>query len=356
MKKDTPISINITPKSIFTVFIVILLALALWKVSNIILVILTAVVIASFVESLSKGFIRRLKFPRVLAVIVVYLLVMAAVVLLVALFVPTFTREITELSVAAGGDGIGSLGNVFDILKSASTENANPLEFFSQIRESLNGVSTGLLDTLQSAFGSVVNVVLVVVISFYLAIEERGVEKFIRAVAPLQYEEYIISVWRRTEYKIGAWFRGQLLQAVILAALTYLGLWILGVPYALMLAVLAAVLGMIPFGILLAGIVALFVAYTAGGLNMMLFTFIWYTALQQIENYVLQPLIINRVTGLPPLVVLLSIVIGVALIGFTGLVLGIPLAVVCMELLRDYETTKAKELADQHQTTHDSTE
>lgn len=341
--KNQSFSITITPKSIVTIFVAILFGLALWKISNIILVILTAVVLASFVESISIGLIRRLRLPRIVAVMGVYILVLGIFGALIALLVPTFTKEIGDLSLIAGSGGTG-IGGIFDTLKTVGSNTTSPFDLVNQLQGSFGELSGEVVATLQSAFGGIVNVVLVVVISFYLAIEERGVSQFLRAVTPLQYEEYVISVWQRTEYKIGAWFRGQLLQAVILAALTYLGLWVLGVPYALMLSVLAAVLGMIPFGIVLAGIVALFVAYTAGGFQLLLFTFIWYTVLQQVENYILQPVIINRATGLPPLVVLLSVVIGVGLLGFLGLILAIPVAVVFMELIRDYEADKKEEI------------
>ena len=317
------------------------LALAIWKISNIILVILTAVVLASLVESFSTGIIRRVKIPRIVAVISVYMFVFALFGTVIALLVPTFSKEIGDLSLLADASGIGEFFKNFQSVDNTAT---GPLGLLSQLQGSFGQLSTELIDTLQSAFGGIVNVILVMVISFYLSIEERGVAQFLRAVAPLQYEEYVISVWQRTEYKIGAWFRGQLLQAVILAVLTYIGLWVLGVPYALMLSILAAALGMIPFGIILAGVVALFVAFVSGGLELTLFTFVWYTALQQVENYILQPLIINRTTGLPPLVILLSVVIGVGLIGFVGLFLSIPLAVVLMELIRDYEAEKKKEI------------
>lgn len=341
--KNQPLSITITPKSIFVIFLMILFGLALWKISTIILVILTAVVLASLVESISVGLIRRLHLPRIVAVIGVYIFVLVILSALIALVVPTFAKEIGDLSLLAGS-GDSGFGGIFDTLKNIGETTTSPFDLVNQLQGSFAELSGELVSTLQSAFGGVLNVILVIVISFYLAIEERGVSQFLRAVTPLQYEEYVISVWQRTEYKIGAWFRGQLLQAVILATLTYLGLWVLGVPYALMLSVLAAVLGMIPFGIVLAGLVALFVAFSAGGVQLMLFTLIWYTALQQVENYILQPLIINRATGLPPLVVLLSVVIGVGLIGFLGLILAIPIAVVLMELVRDYEADKKEEM------------
>ncbi|MCB9809118.1 AI-2E family transporter [Candidatus Nomurabacteria bacterium] len=345
MDNDTPISITITPKSIFTLLAVVLFALFLWKIGNILLVILMAVVLAAFVESLSKGLIRRLHFPRVIAVMLVYIVVIIGVAVLLYLFIPTFGKEIGDLTTLLNtGDGSGNIKDTFETLRAAGA-GADPIEFFSQIKGSLGTVSSEVLNTVQTAFGGLVNFMLVMVISFYLSIEERGVEQFLRAVTPLQYEEYVISVWRRTEYKIGAWLRGQLLQALILATLTYLGLWIFGVPYALMLSVLAAALGMIPFGIVLAGLIALFIAYTSGGLNMMLLTFAWYALLQQLENYVLQPLIINRVTGVPPLVVLISVIVSVALFGFVGLILAIPLAVVVVEVVRDYEKEKRIELS-----------
>ena len=345
MKNSQTILVTIAPKSIWMLFVIGIFCFALWKISTIILVILTAVVVAAFVESFSRIFVQRFKLPRIISVILVFLIVLSVFVLLSLLIIPAFSKEMSTLtSMTSSLEKTLNLGDIINTLQSAQDSPTNPFDFIRQIQGSLGQLSTGAVEILQSAFGGIINIILVAVIAFYLAIEEEGVIKFLRAVTPLPYEEYVLSVWRRAEQKIGAWFRGQLLQAIILALLTYAGLWVLSVPYALILSLLAGVLGLIPFGIALAGVMALFVAYTSGGLELMLFTLVWYTALQQFENYVLQPLITNKATGVPSLVVLLSIVIGVSLVGFVGFILSIPLAVVGMELIRDSEQKKKDQM------------
>lgn len=334
-------TVTITPGTLVGLLLIAALGFALWKIGNTILVILAAVVLAAFIESLSKVLMRRLYLPRIPAVIIVYILTAGVIALLIFFFNKTLISELGGFAQFAQKTPL--LESFQNLAGSSSQEGA--LDIFQKLRASFEGGSGQLASTVQAAFGGLINLLLVIVISFYLSIEDRGVEQFLRAVTPLQHEEYIISIWRRTEYKIGAWFKGQLLQAVILAALTYLGLFIIDTPFPFALSLLAGVLGLIPFGILLAGLVAVVVGYLGGGLHMGLLVLLLYAILQQFENYVLQPLIINRATGVPPLVVLLSVVIGVALIGFMGLILAIPAAVVIMELLRDYEEKKRIEMA-----------
>lgn len=333
-------------RSVIFTLLILALAWGVVQVWDMILVILTAVVIASFVESLVRP-LARTRVPRILIVVLVYVCIFVLLAGLMYLFIPAFIEEAGALLALLPVDDGTQISATFDALRTLGSADVGTADFVSTISASLQSgsVSSGLIGVISSVFGGLLNLVLVIVISVYLSVEERGIEKFIRVVMPIQHEDYVISLWRRTERKIGGWFKGQLLVALILAALTYLGLWILGVPYAFMLALLAGVFGLVPFGIFFAGAVAMLIGFLSGGVQMGLMVFLLYVILQQVEGYILQPLIINRATGVPSIVILLSIIFGAALWGFLGVILAIPLAVLLMEITRDREEKKLREMS-----------
>ncbi len=171
-------------------------------------------------------------------------------------------------------------------------------------------------------------------------------ERFIRILVPLRHEEYAIDLWRRTRIKISAWFKGQLLLAIILAIFTYLSLAIVGMPYALLLALLAGLFGMIPYGILLALIPAVGIAMIHGGWEFGLIVLFIYWIIQQITDFVIQPLILRKLTGLPSLIVILSVIIAANLAGIIGIIIAVPIAVFILEMVNDLENSKKQILAE----------
>src|SRR3989344_6012958 len=105
----------------------------------------------------------------------------------------------------------------------------------------------------------------------------------------------------------------------------------------LLLALLTAVLELIQFGIILAVIPAIYCGFLDGGLSQALWVGGFYIIVQQFENYLLQPLVIKKIVGISPLVVILSLLIGFQLAGFWGIILGVPMAVAFLEFLDDRE-------------------
>ena len=193
---------------------------------------------------------------------------------------------------------------------------------------------------LSVAFGSIFNVILIVLISFYLSIQERGIENFLRIILPVGQEEYAVDLWGRSRRKIALWMKGQMLLGIIVAVLTYLVLSLLGIQYALLLALIAGVMELVPYGILVALIPAISFSYLSGGISTALMVAGAYVIIHQFEVFLFSPLVIKSVVGLSPLVVILSALIGFELGGFWGLVLAIPVAVFIMELMGDLEKKK----------------
>jgi len=145
------------------------------------------------------------------------------------------------------------------------------------------------------------------------------------------------------------WMQGQLILGFLIGLLTYLALTIFQVPYALILAVIAGCLELIPlFGPTLSAVPAVAIAWSSGGIPLAITVVIIYIIIQQFENHLIYPIVVTKVVGVPPVMTILSIVIGLKLGGFLGLLLAVPLAAAIQELMSDYN--KGKE--DAHELLH----
>jgi len=332
----------------YKVVLIGLLLTALYLLRDFVLVILTSIVIASFVEIVIKKLGKFGKY-RTLWVVLIYLLSVIVFGILFYLFVPILFNETSNLFAALEGvipesDFLsniqeGAFGDAKAIVNSL-TQSLSLSDFITNTQTFVSKLSGGFFRTLAVLFGGLINFSLIIVISFYLSIQERGVENFLRIVTPQKHEEYLIDLWRRTERKIALWIQGQMVLSVIIGVLIYLGLSILGVKLALLIAVIAAVFELIPFGMILAAIPAISFAFIDGGVSLALMVAGFYIIVQQFENYLFVPLIIKKVIGISPLVVILALVIGAQLAGFWGLILAIPVAVFIVEFLNDIEKGK----------------
>ena len=134
--------------------------------------------------------------------------------------------------------------------------------------------------------------------------------------------------------------KGQMLLGVLITILTYLMLSLLGIEYALLLSIIAGIMELVPYGILVSLIPAIYFSYLSEGVTSALMVAGAYIILHQFEVFLFSPLVIKSVVGLSPLVVIIAALVGFELGGFWGLVLAIPVAVSIMELMSDLEKKK----------------
>jgi predicted PurR-regulated permease PerM len=340
--------ISISTNTLIKILLFGALVFLLIKLYNVVLIILVAIVIASFVESAVRKLKRYIK-NRSIAVVLIYVLTIGLIVALSSVFMPVFIDEmsilVTSLSQYIPHTSIlntfqtDTITGAKDIVSTIS-RNASLSDIIKSVQGLISGLSGGFLDIFNGAFGGVLNFILIIIISFYLSVTEKGIENFLRIVTPRKSEEYVIDLWQRTEHKIGLWFQGQMLLGLIIGVLAYLGLTIIGVKYSLVLAIITAFCELVPFGIFLAMVPVTLFGFLDGGALMALLSFGLYFILHQFENYLIYPLIIKKVIGISPLVVILSIIIGIELAGFLGVILAIPAAVCLLEFLDDLEKKK----------------
>ncbi|TSC78072.1 MAG: Uncharacterized protein G01um101424_206 [Parcubacteria group bacterium Gr01-1014_24] len=344
---------NITSISISTDTMVraVLLALGvflLWYLRDLVLIVLTSIVIASFVESAVPHF-RKIGINRVFGIVILYAMSLFVLAGIFYLFAPLLITEIYNFSsfISTYIPGVSFL-NYFqneafsgakDIVSNLSS-NFSLTTLFSVSKAFVLNLSGGFFQTLSVAFGGIFNFILIILISFYLSIQERGIENFLRIIVPIQYDDYVVDLWERSRRKIALWMKGQVVLGLVVAVLIYLVLSLLGIEYALLLSIIAGIMELVPYGILVALIPAFTFSYLSGGIGSALMVTGAYVIVHQFEVFLFAPLIIKKIVGLSPIVIILSALIGFELGGFWGVVLAIPVAVIVMEFLSDIEKDK----------------
>jgi len=214
-------------------------------------------------------------------------------------------------------------------------------QILTVLKTSLFG-SSGFFATTSVVLQGVINLVLTFVLAFYLALEERGVHKFLRLIVPKKHEAYIEDLWMRAQKKIGLWIQGQVLLSLLVALLVYIPTLMLNIPYASLLAMLAFIGELIPMvGLTLAMVPALFLAWTHGGVHLLWVTGIIYVIISQVESHILYPKVMSKMVGVPSVVVIIAIVVGAKFAGLWGVLLAVPLASILMELASDLEKRKS---------------
>lgn len=338
---DRP-QVDISTSSVFRAILVVLGFFLLYLLSDVLVILLFAIIIASAVSPFVNWFERR-GFPRLVAVLLLYVMIFALVIVLSSLILPSVSSDLSELTTSLPKitqDLAGSLDSVqegspryFDFV----SEIQNILEILSGY---LHQFSQSALNLVIGAFGGIFSFIAIVVISFYLSVMNRGVEMFLAAVVPDRYEEYVVHLWQRVEVKVGLWLQGQLLLALVVGLLVYVSMALLEVKFALVLAILAMALEIVPVaGPVLAAIPAVIVAFVQDP-GLALWVVLLYVVIQQFENHVLVPLVLGKTTGLNPVVVILAILIGGQLAGIVGALLGVPMATIIVEILDDMARLK----------------
>jgi predicted PurR-regulated permease PerM len=341
--------ISVTTGTVAKVLALTAGAYMLWQLRDLALLVLTAIVIASAIEP-GVGFFVRLRMPRFIAVTLVYVLTIGSFLGLLYAFVPPVLAEAGDfvaalpqyLSPLTEASPVSSLSRATDILGSQQDLQALAQSLLS-FQSVFTATTGGLTNILVAFFGGIVSFMLVLVLSFYFALQDTGVDDFLRLVLPVEHEEYAVSLWRRAQKKIGLWMQGQLLLSVIVGILVYLGMLIIGVPYALLLAVFTAFAEIIPiFGALVAGLLAMAIAYSQGGIALAAIVAGLYIVVNQFEANLIYPLIVKKVIGIPPLLVIVALVAGSTLVGFLGVLLAVPISASALELLADYDKHKRR--------------
>ncbi len=346
------ININITTKTIFKILAVILALYLLYQLWNIVLLLFVALILAALIDPFADWFQKK-KIPRGLAVIVIYVVLIGLLFLTITLLAPVITNDLPQL--------VDNIGKLWTDLQNNSfwqkiVEGVNNVQVSlsshgfgtpsnGQTVTSSGGVGDTISDvfyTISGFFGGVFSVILVLVMTFYMVVQEDSLKKILKSIIPDERVPWFSQILTKMRDKLGAWLRGQLILSLIIGGLVFLGLTILNIKYALVLAMLAALLEFIPYvGPILAALPALFLAFSMGGFVKFLFTLLMYVIVQQLENHLIVPKVMQKAVGLNPIIIITVLLSGAQLAGVLGVLIAIPTATAISVLLQDLLNKKS---------------
>ena len=365
---DTDVAIQITTGTLVRGVIIVVLSALLWYLRDIILIVLTAIVLASAVEPAVHFFLKHkipginYHIPRLLALVLVYGVGLFSIVGVTYVFIPAIITDVstvvrmlpgtldTSILLGTGTEPSQAGSLVTSVITPQTTqikqgllESANILDLFKSGLENGNAIKSASV-----FFGGLLSFILILVLSFYLSSQERGIENFLRLISPVKSRTYIVDLWKRSQTKIGLWAQGQMMLGIVVGVLVYLIMSMLGIPSALFLAIIATMFELIPvFGPILSAIPAVALAFINGinplasalavspGVNAALIIALVYFLVQQIESHVIYPEVVRKIVGIPPVLVILALVIGAKMAGFLGIILSVPITAILMEFLND---------------------
>lgn len=333
--------VTITSLTIVKTILWVIFIAFLYYIRDIVLVVLAAIVIASAIEP-AAVWCKKYRIGRLPAIVGIYFILGLLLTAFFVFFVPSvFGEALTYLNNLPDTINLSDLWNAHDAVSSLPEKTFSIKEFIDASRFAISGTGAGAFHTASVIFGGALSFILVIVLSFYLAVQEDGVGDFLKIVSPLKHHTYVIDLWKRSQKKIGYWMQGQLLLGLIVGILVYLGLMVLGVKHALLLASVAAVFELIPiFGPILAAVPAVLIALVDSNATQGLLVIGLYLIIHQFENHLLYPLVVRKIVGISPMVVILALVIGAKLAGFIGAILAVPIASALMEWIDDIEKGK----------------
>jgi predicted PurR-regulated permease PerM len=321
-----------TLKAVGIVSAVVIGVLLLWSAVDVFLLIFAAILIAVFLYSLSSLICEHTPLPYRWSLATVILMIVGLSGLVTWLWAPRIISEATQLidtlpqTVAQLRQRLGAYAWGQELLARIPTVN--------QIVSGRAGMLPRITTIFSTVIGTLTAVVFVLFAGLYLAVDPHLYEKGIVRLVPVSKRDHARHILHVLGYTLRWWLIGRLSSMLIIGVLTTVGLWLLGMPLALILGVLAGLLEYIPnFGPILAAVPALLIALTQGSPHV-LYVLLLYVAVQSIESYLLTPLILKHAVSLPPVLTLSVVVLFGVLFGFLGLLLATPLAAVLLVLVQ----------------------
>lgn len=317
---------------ILKIIFIVLGLWVLWLLKDLVLILLLSLVLTSAMEPMVDYF-KLKKIPRSLSVLTVYVVFLGGIGFLISLIAPLIFEQFSAVSsnlpqyISQLEAKFPELTHVFGTINIA-----NLLQNVISFGDSQTGVFSRTI----GVFNGFVTFVTVLVISFYLSAEEDGMKKFVKSLVPLHRQEKTYDLISKIQKKMGRWLMGQFVLCFSIFAVTWIGLTLLGVPNALLLAIIAGLLEIVPYiGPILSAVPALLFALLQSPV-LAVGVIILYILIQKLEGLILVPKVMQKTIGVSPLVILLALLAGFKLAGIWGLLLAVPLVGIFQVFFTEY--------------------
>ncbi|MSU54501.1 MAG: AI-2E family transporter [Candidatus Staskawiczbacteria bacterium] len=330
-------TLDITWKTIIKVLITGFSLYILFLSRDIVIWLAFALIIALLIEPVVNS-LRWLRFPRVIAVILVYTSILGVLGLMVYFAAPIFIFEIDHLS--------KNIPSYFEklnpILTNLGVDVAKNFEdFASDLVSTFQESSGSIIKAASVLFGGVTSTVVIFVFAFYISLQEKGPEKVLSLLVPKKYEASVLHIFEKAQFKVASWFGARILACVFVGVTSFVVFFLFNIKYAFILSLISGILTFVPFiGPLITGILAFVFVGTSNSWIVAIYIIIALYAIQAVENNFVTPLLMKKFIDLPPILVLVSLLVGGTLFGILGMIFIVPVFGVIYEFLKEFLQSK----------------
>lgn len=313
-------AVYISPLSIVVTIATLLGLFLLFQIRSIIALLFLSYIFMTALRPMVEFLMRKLRVPQPVSIIIVYVSVMTILIGMLSVILPPLGTELYQLLRTVE---LPFLQEELSTLRFTVSE-------LGQLADSV-GNSFGVVMTLiNSTFTGVFTVFTLLVMSYYLMVDRDKLHQKIGWFShERKHHDQAERFFATLDKQLGGWIRGQIILMVLIGVITYVGLSIIGVPYALPLALLAGLLEIVPnLGPTLAALPAIALAFLGGGGLLAGFTVVFYLVVQQLENNIIVPRVMKSNADVNPLVAIVAILIGLKLAGVVGALLAVPAYIV----------------------------
>jgi predicted PurR-regulated permease PerM len=343
-RRPTPIRVSKRTRNVLLVLGLAALVLLMWLAPTVPVVLLGGFALAMPLSFPVRWLSRTM--PRGLAILVSFLFLVALGVLALLVLVPILIEQLASLIRAAPDVVRGAretLRGTLEPLSELGLLQGTPDEFMSRLGQDLLNLAQnaaqqvlgGLARFVSVTFGIALSLFGVLFVAVYLLANVRKIKATYLSVAPKRYRRDARELWDSFAFTLSRYLSGLALDMFIQGAISALGLFLLGVPYALLLGAWVSLTAVIPYlGAWLGAIPAVMVALTVSPTTALLVALL-YLVIQQIEGNVLQPAIQGTALNLPSILIFLSVIAGGEIAGLLGVIFAVPTLAV-LKVLFDF--------------------
>jgi predicted PurR-regulated permease PerM len=311
----------------------VIIAYFLWSVRAVLLPFVLATLLAYLLSPLVEMLEQR-GLSRRLAIVVVYTTLLSICGVTVFYGFPRLLRELTGLN-----EAIPLYLSKFEEIMFSLQQNYSSFDLPDSVRtvidQRLSGVESIILrlvnqsvDILVNLCSQVLSFLLAPVLAFYILKDQDGIRSGLESLIPRKIKGDVLDLARDTNLIIRKFIRGHLLLCTMVGGLTALGMYLIGMPFALLIGIIAGLAELIPFfGPLLGAIPALAIGILQSW-QLTIYALLVFLVVQQIENNVISPKILGEALGLHPIVIIFSLLAGGQLWGVIGMLVALPLAAI----------------------------
>lgn len=323
MNKPIEISTGVVIRTIA----IILFIIFLYFIRDIITLFFIAVLMTATIEPV-VNWLQKKKITRWVGILLIYFALLAVVAVAIYFLIPPLEKQMADF-LKNSPEYFEKIETPFKTLD-AFFERQNIFfdgeKIIKNLGEELAGYSENIFSKTVGVVTGFLSIIVVLTLTFYMAVEEDGMKKFIVLIVPEKHKEYAASLVARIKSKISSWMHGQLFLMFIVFILDFIGLSFVGVSYALFLAIFAGIMELIPYvGPVISAIPGIFFGFLISPFTGLMALLV-YLVVQQFESHVIIPQVMKKAVGLNPIVIILSLLIGAKLAGVLGAIIAIPIA------------------------------